>query len=127
MLTNAPCRATIAVSDKEKAKEFFGDKLGLKLVDENPVGMSYECGQGTFLEVYPTEFAGTAKNTVAGFEVDNLEAMMESLRGRGIKFEEYDLPNFKTENGIAQLGPNRGAWFKDPDGNTFALAEIGKA
>ena len=126
MLTDAPVRATIAVRDKETAKRFFGEGLGLKLVDENPVGMSFECGQGTFLEVYPTEFAGTAKNTVAGFQVDDLEATMDSLRSRGIKFEEYDLPDLKTDNGIAQLGPNRGSWFKDPDGNTFALVELAR-
>ena len=124
MLSDSICRATVAVSDKEKAKGFFGEKLGLKLVDENPAGMRFECGGGTYLEVYPSEFAGTAKNTVAGFEVKDLEATMKSLSGQGIKFEDYDMPNFKTENGIAQLGPNKGSWFKDPDGNTFALVEL---
>ena len=48
---------------------------------------------------------------------------MRELRSRGISFEEYESP--KTTDGIAQLGPNRGAWFKDPDGNIFALVERG--
>ena len=86
------CRPTIAVRDKEDAKVFFGQTLGLSLVDENPVGATFLCGE-TFLEVYPSPFAGTAKNTVAGF---------------------------------AQLGPNRRAWFRDPDGNTFGLVELGQ-
>lgn len=123
MLTDAPCRPTIAVADREGAKAFFGQTLGLKLVDENPVGMTFECGGGTFLEVYPSPFAGTAKNTVAGFGVKDLQATMESLRERGVSFEDYDLPSLKTQDGIAQLGPNRGSWFKDPDGNIFALVE----
>jgi catechol 2,3-dioxygenase-like lactoylglutathione lyase family enzyme len=123
MLADAPCRPTIAVSDKEKAKAFYGDTVGLSLVDENPVGATFACGSGTFLEIYPSPFAGTAKNTVAGFEVGDLAAAMDSLRSRGVVFEEYEQP--KTENGIAQLGPNMGAWFRDPDGNTIALVERG--
>lgn len=125
ILTKAPCRPTIAVSDKERAKTFFGDTLGFVLVDENPVGASFRCGEGTFLEIYPSQFAGTAKSTVAGFEVKDLEATMASLKERGVEFEEYDLPSLKTVAGIAQLGPNRGAWFKDPDGNIFSLVELG--
>ncbi len=123
MLADAPSRPTIAVRDKAKAIEFYRDVLGLKLVDENPVGATFACGKGTFLEVYPSELAGTAKNTVAGFEVPDLELAMNELRARGISFEEYESP--KTVDGIARLGPNRGAWFKDPDGNIFALVQRG--
>src|ERR1700730_621666 len=113
MLTDAPCRPTIAVSDKEKAKRFY-TSIGLTLHEENRVGATFKCGAGTFLEIYPTPQAGTAKNTVAGFEVRDLATTMDDLRERGVVFEEYDLPSLKTDKGIAQLGPNRGAWFKDP-------------
>jgi catechol 2,3-dioxygenase-like lactoylglutathione lyase family enzyme len=118
-------RPTIAVRDKEESKEFFGQTLGLSLTDENPVGATFQVGD-TFFDVYPSRFAGSAKSTVAGFEVDDLESTMETLRQRGIEFEEYDLPGLKTNRGIAQLGPNRGSWFKDPDGNIFGLVELGQ-
>jgi catechol 2,3-dioxygenase-like lactoylglutathione lyase family enzyme len=95
------------------------------MVDENPVGCTFQCGDGTYLEIYPSQFAGTAKSTLAGFEVSDLESTMRDLRGHGIVFEEYDLPGIKTTGGIAKLGPNRGAWFKDPDGNIFGLVERG--
>ncbi len=124
-LSDAPSRPTIAVRDTEEAKAFYGGTLGLQLVDENPVGATFQCGGGTYLEIYPSQFAGTAKSTLAGFEVSDLESTLQDLRGRGIVFEEYDLPALKTTGGIAQLGPNRGAWFKDPDGNIFALVERG--
>ena len=124
LLTDAPCRPTIAVSDKAKAMAYYGEVLGLTLVDENPVGATFQCG-GTFLEIYPTPLAGTAKNTVTGFEVTDLEASMRELRARGVVFEEYERP--LTREGIAQLGPNRGAWFKDPDGNILALVQRGRA
>jgi catechol 2,3-dioxygenase-like lactoylglutathione lyase family enzyme len=123
MFADSPCRPTIAVRDKVKALEFYRDVLGFKLVDAHQPGASFACGGGTFLEIYPSEFAGTAKSTVAGFQVADLEATILELRSRGVTFEEYDSP--RTIDGIAQLGPNRGAWFKDPDGNTFALVQLG--
>ena len=122
LLTDAPCRPIVAVSDKAKAMLYYGEVLGLTFVEENPVGATFQCG-GTFLEMYPTPMAGTAKNTVVGFEVTNLEASMGELRANGVVFEEYDRP--PTHEGIAQLGPNRGAWFKDPDGNILALVQLG--
>lgn len=121
MFADSPCRPTIAVRDKAKAIVFFRDALGLTLVDENQPGATFECGGGTYLEIYPSTFAGTAQSTVAGFQVSDLETTMHELRSRGIVFEDYDSP--KTVEGIAQLGPNRGAWFRDPDGNIFALVE----
>ncbi|HEY6057566.1 MAG TPA: VOC family protein [Candidatus Limnocylindrales bacterium] len=123
VFADSPCRPTIAVRDKSNAIAFFGGVLGLRLVDEDQPGATFECGAGTYFEIYPSAFAGTARSTVAGFQVSDLEATMEELRSRGIVFEEYESP--KTIDGIAQLGPNRGAWFKDPDGNIFALVEPG--
>jgi predicted enzyme related to lactoylglutathione lyase len=70
-----------------------------------------------------TTSAGTAQNTVAGFRVKNLEREMEELRSSGVTFEEYDFPGLKTEKGIATFEGGRGAWFKDPDGNIFALTQ----
>ncbi len=123
MFADSPCRPTIAVRDKTQAIAFYRDVLGFTLVDANQPGATFACGGGTFLEIYPSELAGTAKNTVAGFQVPDLAAAIRELRSRGVSFEEYEAP--KTVDGIAQLGPNRGAWFKDPDGNTFALVELG--
>ena len=123
MFADSPCRPTIAVRDKTQAITFYRDVLGFTLVDANQPGATFACGGGTFLEIYPSALAGTAKNTVAGFHVPNLEMAIGELRSRGVTFEEYEAP--KTVDGIAQLGPNRGAWFKDPDGNTFALVELG--
>ena len=122
LLTDAPCRPIVAVSDKATAMAYYGAVLGLTFVEENPVGATFQCG-GTFLEMYPTSLAGTAKNTVVGFEVPDLEATMHELRAVGVVFEEYERP--PTRQGIAQLGPNRGAWFKDPDGNILALVQVG--
>ena len=118
LLTDAACRPTIAVSDKAKAMAYYSEVLGLTFVEENPVGATFRCG-GTLSD----PLADTAKNTMAGFEVTDLEAARRELRAHRVVFEEYDRP--PTREGIARLGPNRGAWFKDPDGNILALVERG--
>lgn len=121
MLADSKVAPAIAVSDVEVAKKFYSDTVGLKIVEESSEGVRYECGEGSLLEVYPSQFAGTAKNTVAGWVVDDLDGVMEDLRSRGVTFEDYDFPGLKTENGVAQMGDSRGAWFKDPDGNILAV------
>ncbi len=55
------------------------------------------------------------------FEVDDIETVVRDLTSRGVTFEEYETP--KTVNFIAQFGPSRGAWFKDPSGNVLGLRE----
>jgi len=59
--------------------------------------------------------------TALHFEVDDIEAVVRDLTSRGVTFEEYETP--KTVNVVAQFGPVRGAWFKDPAGNVLGLRE----
>jgi hypothetical protein len=54
--------------------------------------------------------------------VDDVEVTVQELRGRGVVFEEYDFPGLKTVNGVADLGYERAAWFKDSEGNILAVA-----
>ena len=124
MLGSATAHATIAVSDLDRAKKFYGDTLGLKVKDERADGTTYEDSAGGWFLVYPSQFAGTAQSTYMSFEVSNLEDEVAELRGAGIVFEEYDFPGLKTVNGIAEMQGIRGAWFKDPDGNILALGEL---
>jgi catechol 2,3-dioxygenase-like lactoylglutathione lyase family enzyme len=114
--------ATLPVTDVDAAKAFYTDTLGLELADENPGGMFFKAGSSTVF-VYPSQFAGTNQATAASFEVDDIEAVVQELRGKGVTFEEYDFPGLKTENGIANLEGEKGAWFKDPAGNILALGQ----
>jgi catechol 2,3-dioxygenase-like lactoylglutathione lyase family enzyme len=57
------------------------------------------------------------------FMVDDIDAAVKGLRDAGVTFEEYDLPGLKTVDGIADAEGERGAWFKDPDGNILALGQ----
>jgi catechol 2,3-dioxygenase-like lactoylglutathione lyase family enzyme len=114
----------LAAADLERAKRWYAETLGLTPEREfEGFVMVYETG-GQGFSIYATQYAGTAKNTVAVWEVPNLDAKMADLRSRGVVFEEYNEPGLKTENGIAVLEDGaRAAWFRDVDGNILALAE----
>jgi catechol 2,3-dioxygenase-like lactoylglutathione lyase family enzyme len=115
-------RATIPCRDLDAAMTWYADKLGIKPTEQEPQGAFYEVGDSKFL-LYPSQFAGTNEATAATFEVTDVEAVVADLKGHAVVFEEYDLPDFKTEDSIASAEGFRGAWFKDPDGNIIALAE----
>lgn len=123
-LNEYPVMATAAVSDIDRAREFYEGTLALTSDPAAPDGTAgYRCGGGTHLFVYPSRHAGTATATVATFTVDDVEAVVAELTARGVVFQQYDEPGIATdERGIAGGPGMRVAWFTDPDGNTFAVA-----
>lgn len=124
MFETASAHATIAVTDLDRAKKFYGEMLGLQAREERSDGVVYQAGSGTWFLVYPSQFAGTAQSTTMTFEVSDLEQAVDDLAGRGITFEQYDFPGLKTdERGIAEIQGERAAWFKDPDGNILAIGQ----
>jgi catechol 2,3-dioxygenase-like lactoylglutathione lyase family enzyme len=125
MLNDYPVYATIATGDLARARAFYEGTLGFNADMEDPTGgVIYGSGGGTRFLLYPSEFAGSAQQTVATWFVDDVDAMVAELAGRGVTFEQYDLPGLKTdERGIAELGPFKGAWFKDPDGNIVNVGQ----
>ena len=115
--------ATIPAKDLEGTRRFYEDVLGCEVVQESPAGITYRSGD-TMFDLYPTQFAGTAQHTIGGFLVDDVETAVAGLRAKGVTFEQYDFPGLKTdENGIADLGGERAAWFKDPEGNILSVAQ----
>jgi catechol 2,3-dioxygenase-like lactoylglutathione lyase family enzyme len=119
MLVDSLAVTTIAVTDVDRAKRFYQDQVGLKLLDENPASCRFGAGKGSQLTVRRGQ--PNVGQTVAHFEVDDIDAVIRDLTSRGVSFEEYETP--KTVNFIAQVGPARGAWFKDPDGNVLGVRE----
>jgi catechol 2,3-dioxygenase-like lactoylglutathione lyase family enzyme len=123
MLTNAIVVPTLPVVDMARARKFYEEKLGLKLREVRDSGVLYEAGEGTMLLLYeraPTK----ADNTAASFSVDDIETEVKEMRSKGIAFEEYDMPGLKTEGGIATIGGEKGAWFKDSEGNILSVVQL---
>jgi catechol 2,3-dioxygenase-like lactoylglutathione lyase family enzyme len=124
MLNDHPVYATIATGDLDRARAFYEGTLGFSAEMDDPTGGVMYGSGGTRFLLYPSEFAGGAPQTVASWFVDDVDATVAELTGKGITFEQYDLPGIKTnERGIAELGPLKGAWFKDPDGNILSVGE----
>ncbi len=126
-LSDSKVSATIAVSDLQRAKEFYEGKLGLTSSggSEEAQVATYACGDGSELIVYASEHAGKATATVATWEVSDLEQLVDELSARGIEFEQYDEPLKTDERGILRSEEGLVAWFKDPDGNTIAVGQFG--
>jgi catechol 2,3-dioxygenase-like lactoylglutathione lyase family enzyme len=124
MLTDSDIMAVLPAKDIKRAKDFYREKLGLEPSESaEEDSLMYRGGHGTGFLVYQTENAGTAKNTQMGWTTDNLEREMEELRGRGVVFEEYDMPGLKTVNGIATNEWGKAAWFLDSEGNILNIAQ----
>jgi catechol 2,3-dioxygenase-like lactoylglutathione lyase family enzyme len=119
VLSDAMIVPAVAVADLDRAKLFYGRQVGLPILDETPFTLRFGCGAGTQLAVR----RGTPNvgQTVAHFEVADIEGAIADLQSRGVEFDDYETP--KTVNFIAQLGPARGAWFRDPDGNVLGLRQ----
>jgi catechol 2,3-dioxygenase-like lactoylglutathione lyase family enzyme len=119
MLSDALLVTTIAIDDLDEARRFYGERLGLPLLDETPFALRFGAGNGSQVSVRRGQ--PNVGQTAGHFEVADLDGEMAILRQRGIEFEEYEQP--KTTNGVAQIGPARGAWMKDPAGNVIGLRE----
>ena len=122
MLSKAPIRAYIPVSNVARARKFYEDTIGLEPKQEYAGGVIYECG-GTEVFMYPTSNAGTSKASQAFWQVADVEAEVADLKARGVKFEEYDMPGVTMKNSIATGGGAKTAWFKDTEGNILAVSQ----
>lgn len=123
MLGEYRIHAAIPVQDLERAREFYGDTLGIPSVRDDDHGTNYSCKDSIF-RIYATSSPDQSESTRAAFTIDDdFEKLVKELRSKGVRFLEYDTPYIKTENGIAEVGGVQVAWFTDPDDNTLALLE----
>jgi len=122
MLVSSMIVATIPVTDLDRAKHFYADTLGLKVLWENPASVRLGCGGGTELSVF-RRAPRTADHTLANFEVADIAAVVGELEKREVKFIDYGEGPLQTTGHIAQIGPARGAWLRDPDGNILGLRQ----
>ena len=123
MITATMVVATVPVTDLERAKEFYGDTIGLTFLWETPVAARYRCGSVSEISVFKRPPIAT-EHTLAHFEVDDIETTVRNLADRGVEFLDYAEGPLATTGHIAQLGPARAAWFRDPDGNTLGLRQV---
>jgi len=125
MLGSKNAGATLAVSDLERAREFYENTLGLEPLQEDLGSVLYKSGDSVLL-VYPSEYAGTNQATAVTWTVgDDFDATVEDLRAKGVTFERYDgLPDTTREGDVHMMGDLKGVWLKDPDGNILSVVSM---
>ena len=126
MLADFPTHTPLPVTDLQRAMRFYAEQLGLTPEEELPDardGVFYRCGGTRFL-LYPSATPSSGTHTQMTWLTNDIEADVAALAARGVVFEEYDLPDLKTVNGVATIGASKGAWFKDSEGNLLALGQF---
>ncbi|MEV0718819.1 VOC family protein [Asanoa sp. NPDC050611] len=126
-LSSYHLRASVAVSDIERAVGFYEGKLGLPVLRSGPsariAGGSrvYGSGGGPALNVYQSVTAGQTEATLATWYVDDIDQIVDELVASGVEIVRYDQYDHDAKGITARAGGGRIAWFQDPDGNTFAI------
>ena len=123
MLSNNRISAVLVSTDLAASQRFYKEKVGMTLSPETiPNHLLFEAGDGTTLLIYGRPSGGNlADHTQVRFWSTDIDNDVKELADRGVTFDDYDTPTFKTENHIATTPIGRSAWFKDPDANTIAI------
>ncbi|MGH2618291.1 MAG: VOC family protein [Thermomicrobiales bacterium] len=123
MFENVKAFSGFAVDDLEKARQFYGETLGLKTSEDHGL-LTLHLAGGRDTLVYPKEDHTPATYTILNFPVDDVDAAVDQLAARGVRFARYDGMN-QDEKGISRgEGPDI-AWFTDPAGNILSVLKEG--
>jgi catechol 2,3-dioxygenase-like lactoylglutathione lyase family enzyme len=121
MLGTRNAVANLAVRDIDRARAFFTETLGLEQVGSEGDELIVLKSGDSMVNVYRSEFAGTNEATAVTWEVDDIEAEVESLKNKGVAFEHYDMPGLALEGDVHVGQGMKVAWFRDPDGNILNI------
>ena len=122
MMNNNRISAVLVSTDLERSRQFYEDKVRLRLSPETiPNHLVFECGGGTTLLIYGRRSGNKADHTQVRFWTTDITKDVSQLVENGVEFDEYDTDTFKTVDHVVTSAIGRSAWFKDPDGNTIAL------
>ncbi|HYU62830.1 MAG TPA: VOC family protein [Verrucomicrobiae bacterium] len=114
----------IPAQDVERARAFYEQKLGFKPSTEDREGVSYMFGETGFF-IFQSMGKASGDHTQMALDVEDVEEAANELKRLGVKLEEYDVPGFKSHDGIVDLpGGGKGAWFKDTEGNLIGLGTL---
>jgi catechol 2,3-dioxygenase-like lactoylglutathione lyase family enzyme len=131
MFEDAKVATRLPAQDLDRARAFYFEKLGLEPAEERPGGLLYRVG-GTEFGLFESAGEPSGAHTQMAWEVDDIDGVVAELRGRGVVFEEYDVPGLTTVDGIAEVEGNypskggkgeRAAWFRDSEGNMLGMGE----
>jgi catechol 2,3-dioxygenase-like lactoylglutathione lyase family enzyme len=121
MLGKRNAIANLAVSDIDRARNFYTGPLGLEEISqEGDDYFTLKSGDSN-ISVYRSDFAGTNKATAVSWEVDDIAREVDELKAKCIMFEHYDMEGLTERGDLYEADGYKLAWFKDPDGNILNL------
>jgi catechol 2,3-dioxygenase-like lactoylglutathione lyase family enzyme len=121
MFADTKAFSGFAVDDVQRAREFYGETLGLRTSEEHGLLWLHLAGDRDTL-AYPKPGHEPAGYTILNFPVDDIDAAVDELAGRGVQFERYDEME-QDEKGIMRAGGPYIAWFRDPAGNVLSVLQ----
>ncbi len=132
-LAHSRVETRIPTKDLARAKRWYAEKLGLMPSEERDGGLRYECDAGVFCLFESSGFSDGTFTQMA-FNVDDIDAEVTELRRRGVVFEDYGIPGLAMSNHIVDIPDNypskgraeRGAWFRDSEGNLLGIGQAVK-
>ena len=123
MLEHSALIGFVGVSDLNRARQFYGDTLGLPITEESPFALVANA-DGTMLRLTPVEQPMAAPYTILGWSVADIASMIDQLTARGVHFTRYEGMG-QDERGVwTAPGGAKIAWFPDPDGNNLSLTQF---
>jgi len=123
MLKDSKAFSGFSARDIQKVKEFYAGTLGLDVSESHGL-LTLHLAGGNNVLIYPKPNHVPATFTVLNFPVPDVDRAVDDLTKRGIRVEQYDLPEIKTDKkGIMRGNGPTIAWFKDPAGNILSVIE----
>lgn len=121
MFANTKAFSGFTVDDMAKARQFYGETLGLQTSEEHGLMTLHLAGDRPTL-VYPKPDHTPASYTILNFPVQDIDSAVDELSARGVQIERYE--GFEQdEKGIFRGGGPYIAWFKDPAGNVLSVLQ----
>lgn len=121
-LADSEVAFALPVEDVDRAKKFYVEKLGLDFAETNAEGSAlFDLAGGARLMLLPRPGGRRSESTAMTWGVDDVGQEVKRLEAAGVQFEDYDTPDFKTVDHVAEFEGEKAAWFLDPDGNVLCL------
>lgn len=124
MLGEHPIEVVLLAIDLGAALDFYANKLGLEVLMQSEEALTFKCGGETRLTVTKSTTGTADEQTQAAWWVSDLASELRELRERGVRIEDYDTPELKTVDGVADLGFASAAWIVDPGGNCLGILQL---
>jgi extradiol dioxygenase family protein len=123
MLAGTQVTTILPVTDLARARRFYEEQLGLGPGRPGGAGELLFESRGALIALSPRAEPTTARHTALSFEVEDIARVVGEMERRGVRFEDYDLPDLKTVDHVCVLGSEKAAWFKDTEGNILCVHE----